>query len=197
MTYYFISIAIIVLFAIYIIEVKKVKFNTRIIVLISLFATLGYILNIIKFVRMPQGGSITLFSMLPVMLISFKYGKGVGLTSGILFGLLKLLDGAVILHPIQFLLDYVLSNMVLGFSGMFGYRTKINMFMGCFISGFLSVMLSVLSGVVFFSRYAPEGMNKWLYSIIYNFSSSGVEVILTSIIILFIPINRLFREMIK
>ncbi len=191
---YLILILMVLLFSIYVFEVKKVKFNTRIIVIISLFAALGYVLNMIKFLRMPQGGSITFFSMLPVMLISLKYGKGVGLTSGILLGCMKMLDGATFLHPIQFLLDYVVANMVLGFSGIFGYRKKINIFMGCFIGGFLSVMCSVLSGVVFFSQYAPDGMSPWLYSIVYNFSSLGIEAILTSIVILFIPIDRLFKE---
>ncbi len=191
---YLIGILIFLCFLIYVFEIRKVKFNIKMIILISVFSALGYILNLIKFINMPQGGSITLLSMLPVMLISLKYGKGIGLTAGILLGFMKMLDGVTFLHPIQFILDYILANMVLGFSGMFGYKKRTNIFLGCFISGFISVMCNVLSGVVFFSQYAPQGMNVWLYSIIYNFSSLGVEALLTSIAVTFIPINRIFME---
>ena len=191
---YLIGILILLIFAIYIFEIRKVKFNIRLIIVIAIFSALAYILNLIKFINMPQGGSITFLSMLPVMLLSLKYGKGVGLTAGILLGFMKMLDGITFLHPVQFILDYILANMVLGFSGMFGYKNRTSIFLGCFIGGFISVMCNVLSGVVFFSEYAPQGMNVWVYSMIYNFSSLGVEALLTSIVVTFIPINRIFRE---
>lgn len=190
---YFVVFITIVFLLIYVFEVRKVKFNTRLIFLVSLFTALSYILNMVKFIRMPQGGSITLFSMLPVMVISFIYGKGVGLTSGILLGFLKMFDGIVFVHPIQFILDYILGNMALGFSGMFGRDSKVKIFFGCIISGFLGVMFSVISGVVFFSEFSPENMNIWIYSIIYNFSSLGVEVFLTTIAMMFFPLDRIIK----
>lgn len=183
----------IIMFIIYIREIMKTKFTTRLIFIIGIFTALAYVLNLIKFIRMPQGGSITLFSMLPVMVLSLLYGKGVGLTSGILLGFLKMLDGITFVHPVQFLLDYILSNMALGFSGMFGRDSKVKIFFGCIISGFLGVMFNVISGVVFFSEFAPENMNIWMYSIIYNFSSLGVEVFLTTIVMMFFPLDRIIK----
>lgn len=192
----------IIMFIIYVREIRKTKFTSRLIFLIGIFAALSYILNLIKFIRMPQGGSVTLLSMLPVMMLSLLYGKGVGLTSGILLGFLKMLDGITFIHPVQFLLDYILGNMALGFAGMFGRDSKVKIFFGCLISGFLGVMFSVISGVVFFSEFAPENMNPWIYSIIYNFSSLGVEVVLTTIVMTIFPIDRIiksskFKETIK
>ncbi len=181
----------IIMFIIYIREIRKTKFTTRLIFIIGIFTALAYVLNLIKFIRMPQGGSITLFSMLPVMALSLLYGKGVGLTSGILLGFLKMTDGITFIHPIQFLLDYILSNMALGFSGMFGRDNKFKIFFGCIISGFLGVMFSVISGAIFFSEFSPENMNPWIYSFIYNFSSLGVEVILTTIVMMIFPLNRI------
>lgn len=183
----------IIMFIIYIREIRKTKFTTRLIFIIGIFTALAYVLNLIKFIRMPQGGSITLFSMLPVMVLSLLYGKGVGLTSGILLGFLKMLDGITFVHAVQFLLDYILSNMALGFSGMFGRDSKVKIFFGCIISGFLGVMFNVISGVVFFSEFAPENMNIWMYSIIYNFSSLGVEVFLTTIVMMFFPLDRIIK----
>lgn len=192
---YFVLIMCIVIFLIYLLDVRKVKFNIRLIVLISIFASISYILNMIKFIRMPQGGSITLFSMLPVMLLSFIYGKGIGCTLGILVGILKMFDGIVFLNPLQFFLDYIFSNMILGFACIFGMKKKFTMFLGCILSGFFSVMFNVFSGVLFFRDFLPEGVNIWLYSFIYNFSTLGVEILLTSVFILFVPVERIKKAL--
>jgi thiamine transporter len=44
----------------------------------------------------------------------------------------------------------------------------------------------VLSGVIFFASYAPEGTNVWLYSTVYNVSymlpNLGLTIILTYIL---------------
>ena len=183
----------IIMFIIYVREIRKTKLTTRLIFIVGIFTALSYVLNLIKFIRMPQGGSITFFSMLPVMILSLLYGKGVGLTSGILLGFLKMTDGITFIHPIQFLLDYILGNMALGFSGIFGRDSKFKIFLGCIISGFLGVMFSVISGAIFFSEFSPENMNPWVYSIIYNFSSLGVEVVLTTIVITFLPLDRIIK----
>lgn len=192
---YYVILAITIVFVcLYVMELRKSKFNIRILITIGVFSALGYVLNLFKFITMPQGGSITFFSMLPVMLISFMYGRGAGLTSGLLLGLLKTLDGFVILNPFQFFLDYLLSNMCLGFSNLFGRKSKVSIFLGCLFSGILCVMFNVLSGVLFYGEFAPDGMNPWVYSIVYNASSIGVEVLLTSIVMLFIPLNRIIKS---
>ncbi len=38
------------------------------------------------------------------MLLSLVYGRTVGVTGGLIFGLLKILNGAFIVHPVQFYL---------------------------------------------------------------------------------------------
>lgn len=184
----------IVFFVVYIIEVKKVKFSIRTIFLIALFSSISYVLNMIKFIRMPQGGAITLFSVLPVMVISIIYGRGIGFTCGILSGILKTLDGAIFLNPLQFILDYILANMSLGFAGIFGRSNKIKIILGCALGGFISLCFNVLSGVLFFSEFAPSDVNIWLYSILYNFSSIGIEVILTVVVLGFMPLDRIIKN---
>ncbi|BAK81705.1 energy-coupled thiamine transporter ThiT [Candidatus Arthromitus sp. SFB-rat-Yit] len=192
--YFLILILTIVFLGIYLFELKRIKFDTRLIIVIGIFSAIGYILNLFKFIRMPQGGSITFFSMLPVMIITFVHGRGAGLTSGLLLGVLKTLDGVVMVNPLQFILDYLLSNMCLGFSNIFGRKNKIRIFLGCLFSGILCVMFNVLSGVLFFSEFAPEGRNIWIYSLGYNFSSIGVEVLLTSILMAYIPLVRMIKS---
>lgn len=183
-----------IVLGLYINEVRKTTFTTKKIVVIGMFSGIAFILNMIQFVRYPQGGGIALLSMMPVMIVSLLYGKGEGLTAGLIYGGLKLLSGAYIVHPIQFILDYILANMVLGFAGSFGIQKKSNIMIGCLIASMLSVVCSILSGVVFFGEYTPSGMNVWLYSLLYNFSCVGVEGILSSIVITFMPLKRVAKE---
>ncbi|MBS6507547.1 energy-coupled thiamine transporter ThiT [Paraclostridium bifermentans] len=177
-------------------DINKKKFSTKEIVMIAMFSAISFILYMIQFIRYPQGGGITLFSMLPTMLLAILYGKEAGLTGGLIFGLLKLLNGAYVVHPAQFLLDYILSNMALGLAGEFGREKKSDMFKGCLFASSLSVLISIISGVVYFGQYAPEGMNIVLYSCIYNISSAGVEGLLSSIILILLPIKR-FQKVLK
>ncbi|MGL6108274.1 energy-coupled thiamine transporter ThiT, partial [Romboutsia sp.] len=170
------------------------KFTTKKIVAIGMFSGIAFILSMIQFIQYPQGGGIALLSMMPVMLVSLLYGKGEGLTAGLVYGGLKLLNGAYVVHPVQLILDYILANIVLGFAGSFGREKKSHAILGCLMASMLSVACSVLSGVVFFGEYAPKGMNVWLYSFLYNFSSVGVEGILCSITIAFMPLARIAKE---
>lgn len=163
--------------------------KTKEIVLVGIFSALSYILYTIQFIKYPQGGGISLLSMLPTMLLSIIYGTKIGLLSGFILGFLKLLNGAFIIHPIQFMLDYILANTVLGFCGIFGDK-KINIFFGGIFVSCLSTLFTILSGAIFFGDYALEGMNPWIYSIIYNVSTTGIEGILSTIVLLFIPIKR-------
>ena len=170
--------------------IKEKGFSTKEIVMIAMFSAISFILYMIQFIRYPQGGGITLFSMLPTMLLAILYGRNAGLTGGLIFGLLKLLNGAYVVYPAQFLLDYILSNMALGLAGEFGKDSKVDMFKGCLFASSISVLVNIISGVVFFGQYAPEGMNIVVYSTIYNISSSGVEGLLSSILLVFLPIQR-------
>ena len=190
-----IIISLFILFM-YIKDISKIKFSTNQIVMIGMFSAISFILYMIQFIKYPQGGGIALFSMLPTMLLAILYGRGVGLTGGLVFGLLKLLNGFYVVHPGQFLLDYILSSMALGLAGEFGTYKKIDIFKGCLFASSLSLLVNIISGVVYFGQYVPEGMNIVIYSCIYNISSTGIEGFLSSIIIILLPIKR-FKKVLK
>lgn len=195
MDVYLVALIEFILLALYILDLRKHKITTKEIVMIGLNVAISYVLYIIPLVRYPQGGGITFFSMLPIMLLSLVYGRTIGVTGGLIFGLLKTLNGAFIVHPVQFFLDYILANMALGLAGIFGVDKKYKIFLGSFMAGALSTFISVVSGVVFFGQYAPPDMNLWIYSIIYNVSSAGVESFLTTIALTLMPIQSLARRM--
>ncbi|MBC8631709.1 energy-coupled thiamine transporter ThiT [[Eubacterium] tenue] len=185
-----IIIGSIAFFLYYLKGLKNTKINAKIIVTIGMFSAISYILSMIEFIKYPQGGGISLFSMLPTMLLSVLCGNTIGITGGLVYGLLKLLNGAYIIHPAQFLLDYILPTMLLGLAGTFGKEKKSKIILGCLFALALSVSMNIISGCVFFGDYAPEGMNVFVYSFLYNVSSLGVEGLLSTIIISILPLNR-------
>lgn len=193
----FIVIFTVCIFIVYGINLKRNPISTKKLVVIGMYSAIAFLLYLIHFISYPQGGGITLFSMLPIMLLSIFYGPTVGVTGGLVFGLLKLLNGAFIVHPVQFLLDYILANMALGLAGVFKTNSRLKINIGAFIAVSLSVFISIISGVVFFGKYAPSGMNIWIYSCIYNISSAGVEGILSIIFMNFLPLAKLRKLALK
>lgn len=190
-----ILVASVILMLLYLRELKNTKLDLRTMMVTSVFVAISFILYNIQFIKYPQGGGVSLLSMLPIMVLSILYGRGIGLTGGMLLGLLKLLNGFFIVHPAQFMLDYVLSTMALGLACMFGYENRFKLFAGCFIAMALSVSVNIISGVVYFGQYAPEGMNVFLYSFLYNVTSAGVEGILSCIVIVLLPMANLHKAL--
>ena len=92
----------------------------------------------------------------------------------------------------QVILDYPLAFGALGLSGLFCNR-KYGLQTG-YIAGVLGrFIFSTLSGVVFFASYAPEGMNPWVYSSLYQGTYLGAEAAVTLAIISLPPVNRALK----
>ena len=105
--------------------------KTRIMVECALMIALGTILANIKIYELPNGGSITLFSMVPFILVSFRHGVKWGLFTGFVNSLLQMLLGfyappAPGLLPLvgMILLDYVLAFSFLGLACVFAKPFK-------------------------------------------------------------------------
>ena len=158
----------VLLIFLYLKELKRTNLELRRMMVTAVFVAISFILYNIQFIKYPQGGGISLFPMLPILLISILYGKGIGLTAGLLLGILKIFNGFFVVHPAQFLLDYVFSTMALGLACIYGTDKKYKIFLGCLTAVALSVGINILSGVVYFGQYAPEGTNVFVYSAIYN-----------------------------
>ena len=70
---------------------------------------LSFVLSYIRVFRMPQGGSITPASMLPMMLFSAAFGAGPGVAAGLIYGVLQYLQGGDFLSVWQVIFDYLIS----------------------------------------------------------------------------------------
>ncbi len=97
------------------------KWNAKMIAYASLSIALSFVLSYIRLFRMPQGGSITPASMLPIMLFSAAYGVGPGLLTGLVYGILQYLQGGDFLNVWQFIFDYLIAFAALGLAGLHKY----------------------------------------------------------------------------
>ena len=173
------------------IKFKSLKFDSKLIARIGLAIALAFILDMIKIYTLPNGGgSISLGSMVPILLLSFIYGPSIGLFTGFLFGVFKLILDPYILNPIQVLFDYPLPFMAVGIAGFFK-----NKYIGASIGMFLRFISHFISGVIFFDSYAPEGMSPIIYSLVVNGSAVGGELLICLVLLAFLPIERLIKTL--
>lgn len=173
------------------VSMKKIKLTTRLMTQIAVSIAVAAVLNMLIVFRMPQGGSITLASMVPIYLLALAHGPVIGMLAGLLFGIVDLFLGASIFHPIQVLLDYPLAFMFIGIAGFFPRHVNF----GMFLATVLRLSCHVLSGYIFFGVFAPEGTHPFIYSLIYNGSFLIVDLLIAALVMNFISLNRLIKAL--
>lgn len=155
----------------------------------GILLALGFVLSFIK-IKLPFG-SITLFSMVPIVILTYKYGMAWGFLCGFVHGVLQIIEGGFSAPPVQnalyyilcFLLDYALAWAVIGLAGCFRNITKypvINITLCGAVGVFFRFLSSFASGVLIWNVYA-EGENIFKYSFVVNISSLGPEIIITAV----------------
>lgn len=177
----------VIIFILFWAKVKNVKFTTQLITQIGIALALATILKIFRIYHLPQGGSITLGSMIPILLMALLYGPEVGFITGFLYGIITLILDPYILHPIQVIFDYPLPFMALGIAGYFKNRKVIGTLaalLGRFICHFIS-------GVIFFGSFAPKGMSPAIYSLTLNGIFMSIEGAICIAIIVVLPVKHL------
>ncbi len=139
----------------------------------GILIALGTILSFIKVYDLPYGGSITLFSMVPVMLAGFMYGPKWGLLAGAVYGSLQGIFGAAMSAAFAgqklwgviliALLDYLVAFSVIGLAGIFrkkdGRHAAAAFALGAFVASLLRLATHFASGVILFGGWA-----EWYFS---------------------------------
>ena len=138
------------------------------------------------FLHLPQGGSITLASMVPLLWFSLRRGTRWGLEACAIYGLVRILGGDLY-YPAQILLDYPLAFGSLGLSGAFRSRPVLGVAVG--MAG--RYVCHVASGLLFFQEYAWAGWNSIAYVFAYNATFMVPELVVSAIIIAIIAKRRL------
>ncbi len=168
---------------------QKGKTGTRRLVFSAMAMALAFVTSFIKFLSLPMGGSITLFSMFFICLIGYWYGLRSGLMAAVAYGILQMVVDPYIISIPQMLCDYIFAFGALGLSGVFS-RAKHGLVKGYLLGIAGRFVFSFLSGLIFFGQFAPEGMNPAVYSAVYNGSYIFTEGVLTIIIVSIPPVAK-------
>ncbi|MCW4048988.1 MAG: energy-coupled thiamine transporter ThiT [Candidatus Bathyarchaeota archaeon] len=154
-------------------------FDTRVLAEVAISVALAYVLNLIIIFNMPQGGSITLGSMVPILLVALRRGPKIGIFAGTVFGFVQMFLGGYWFTLAQVILDYPVAFACLGLAGIFRDKPMLGVtvaLLGRFIAHFVS-------GVVFFGQWAPPELGPYLYSAIYNGSYLVPELVISAALI--------------
>ncbi len=160
----------------------------------GIMIALGTVLSFIKVFELPYGGSITLFSMVPVMLLGFMFGKKWGFLCGAVYGVLQGFLGAAMSSAfagqklwgviLVLLIDYIIAFSVLGLAGIFKNKIKnatLAFALGCIAAAFLRFTAHFISGVVIWGSYATETLqsvnNSLSAAILNNFTGAGLAAV--------------------
>lgn len=165
------------------------EFNSRSVAFAAVCIAMSFALSYVRVFRLPQGGSVTLASLLPVMIFSYIFGIKKGYLVGIIYGVLQAIQDPWIVHPAQFLLDYPIAFSAIAFAGVFcevqalKKLPQVSFLLGAVFTGIARYLCHFLSGVFAFGTYAAEAeySSITLYSAAYN-SFVFVDIVVTIVV---------------
>ena len=173
------------------------KLSTRQLVFSAAAMALAFVASYIKIIpELPFGGSVTLMSMLFVSLIGYWYGTGVGILTGLAYGILQFLQGPYVLSFFQVCCDYILAFAGLGLAGVFR-KSKNGLLKGYLLGIMVRGAFHTLGGYLYWMEYMPENFPAALagiYPIVYNYSYILAEGLLTVIVILLPPMANALKQ---
>lgn len=167
------------------------KMTTQMVVEGGVLIALAFILSQFKIFTMPQGGSITPGSMVPIILFALRWGPKPGVTMAITYGIIQFVLGPKwSFHPVSILFDYVIAYGCLGFAGALGSEVK-KAFPGIILAILGRLVCTIISGIIVWHSYTPEGMSVIRYAVGYNSSYMIPELVLTTLVIagLYVPLK--------
>ena len=127
--------------------------------------------------HMPQGGSVTIAGLVPLLWFALRRGLKYGVFAGFVYGLIHaFLPGSYIIHPVQGLLDYPLAFAALGLAGAIKKIPIVGIAVGI-VGRFLC---SFAAGIIFFTSFSIDGI---IGSATYNGIYLVPEFIITAIVI--------------
>lgn len=159
----------------------------------GILLALGFVLSILKVRLIAGGGSVTIASMLPIVILAYKYGPAWGTLCGVAHSLIQVIEGGGIAPPVQdvtsyllvFLLDFVLAwgavGLIAGLLRGIPGKPRTAIAAGAFFGIAGRFLCSFISGVIIWGVYAPEGQSAALYSLLANGAVMIPEMLITTV----------------
>ena len=172
-------------------QMRRIRFTTSMLINVALMLALTIVLHQLRIYHMPQGGSVTLGAMVPLLFLTYRYGAGIGCLAGFVYGMINLMQDAFIVHPLQVLFDYPLPYMALAIAAAVPGR----IYLGAPLAFAARFLCHYISGVVFFGSYAPPDTSPYLYSLVFNATYLVPEAVICLLLLRILPVPRLLAAM--
>ncbi len=193
---------VIVLAVAFLCDKRRFSFDTKSLSYAGMCVAMSFALSYLRLAKMPQGGSITVASLLPLMIYSYMFGMKKGVFAGCVYGLLQAVQDPYIIHPAQFVLDYPAAFACIGLAGMFANSAKleklpqIKFALGAVVAGLSRLVMHFLSGVFAFGEFAPAGQNVAVYSILYQMGYVLPDIAIVIVIGVLVFTSKAFVKMV-
>ena len=145
--------------------------STERLVLSAIFIALASVLSMLQPFALPQGGGITILSMLPIIILAYRYGLLWGLGSSFIYSVIQMLLGfgtvSAFFLPgddqqlwwkaiLICLMDYVIAYTCMCLGGLFrkSNNASVSLTLGSIIALSCRYLVHILSGAIFFGSWA-------------------------------------------
>jgi thiamine transporter len=170
----------------------------------ALMIALATALGFIKIIDMPYGGAVTIASMLPLALISYRHGLKTGLFAAAVYGGIQQILGLAMLSWATswqsvvaiVLLDYIVAFTVIGLAGIFRKGVKNQtaaITLGCFTVSLLRYFCHVISGATVWAGLSIPTQAALAFSFAYNATYMLPETIILPVCAVYVASNIDFR----
>lgn len=158
----------------------------------AIMIALATILSMATFINLPFGGSVTILSMLPIIIIAYRHGTKWGFITAFTYSILQMILGLKSFSYVTgwksvlavAFLDYIFAFVVLGLGGTFrkAFKSKgTALAMGTILACILRFLFHVISGYAIWRDISIPSQAAWEYSLLYNASYMLPETILTAV----------------
>ena len=183
----------------------KRPFDTHCIAFAGICVAMSFALSYVKLFEMPQGGSITIASLLPLMIYSYMFGTKKGVFAGMIYGMLQAIQDPYILHPAQFLLDYPVAFAAIGLSGMFAKVSALDKYpqlqfaLGAVVGGVGRFIVHFFSGIFAFGAFSgsSEMSEIVLYSLGYQAAYVLPDIAIVVVVGVFVFSSKNFVKQVR
>lgn len=152
-------------------QTKHKKLNIERLTVSAIMVALSSVLSLFTPLALPQGGGITIMSMLPIILVSYRYGLKWGTAIAFIYSVIQLLFGfstvSAFFMPgdsqqiwwraiLICLLDYIVAYTSMALGGIFRKKMSASaaLCFGAIVALSVRYIVHVLSGAIFFGVWA-------------------------------------------
>lgn len=172
---------------------RGLSVKTRDLCMCGIVIALTLVLESIR-IPLPTGATIPFASMLPLMFLAV-YNYKLAFLGGWVAAIMALIliPGWQPVHWGQIFVEHLVCFSCIGYTGIFGVKTKWRLLLGIVLASVLKLCGHTLSGVLFFSQNAWDGWGAWGYSLGYNISQNVPLAILCGAVFLSIPLKTIHQ----